>query len=71
VSIPTLVIHGAEDPLIQVSGGQTTAAASPGAELVVIEGMGHDLPQALYPEITDRIAELVQRAEAKAASDRD
>jgi pimeloyl-ACP methyl ester carboxylesterase len=71
VSVPTLVIHGAEDPLIQVSGGQATAAAIPGAELVVIEGMGHDLPQALYPEITEHIAELVQRAEAKATSDRD
>jgi pimeloyl-ACP methyl ester carboxylesterase len=70
VSVPTLVIHGAEDPLIQVSGGQATAAAVPGASLVVIEGMGHDLPQALHTEITDHIAELVQRAEAEATSDR-
>jgi pimeloyl-ACP methyl ester carboxylesterase len=70
VNVPTLVIHGAEDPLIQISGGRATAAAIPGAELVVIEGMGHDLPQALYPEITDHIAELVRRAETKAISDR-
>jgi pimeloyl-ACP methyl ester carboxylesterase len=70
VRVPTLVIHGAEDPLIQVSGGRATAAAIPGAELVVIEGMGHDLPPALHPEITDRIAELVRRAEADAASNR-
>jgi pimeloyl-ACP methyl ester carboxylesterase len=71
VGVPTLVIHGAEDPLVQVSGGQATAAALPGAELVVIEGMGHDLPQALYPEIADHIADLVRRAEAKAGWDRD
>ena len=44
VAVPTVVIHGADDPLIGVSGGQATAAAIPGAELIVIEGMGHDLP---------------------------
>jgi pimeloyl-ACP methyl ester carboxylesterase len=71
VGVPTLVVHGAEDPLVQVSGGQATAAAVPGAELVVIEGMGHDLPQALHPEIADHIADLVRRAEARAGSDRD
>jgi pimeloyl-ACP methyl ester carboxylesterase len=71
VSVPTLVIHGAQDPLIQVSGGQATAAAIPGAELVVIEGMGHELPRALYAEIADHIAGLVRRAEAEAVSNRD
>jgi len=71
VSVPTLVIHGAEDPLIQVSGGLATAAAIPGAELVVIAGMGHDLPSAVYAEIADRIADLVRRAEAAASSDDD
>jgi pimeloyl-ACP methyl ester carboxylesterase len=70
LSIPTLVIHGAEDPLIQVSGGRATAAAIPGAELVVIEGMGHDLPSALFPDITDHIAALVRRAEVGVGSDR-
>jgi pimeloyl-ACP methyl ester carboxylesterase len=69
VRVPTLVIHGAEDPLIRVSGGRATAGAIPGAELVVIEGMGHDLPAALHPEIADRIAQLVGRAEAQAGSD--
>jgi pimeloyl-ACP methyl ester carboxylesterase len=62
--IPALVIHGAQDPLIDVSGGRATAAAIPGAELVVLEGMGHDLPEALWAEIGDRIAGLVARAEA-------
>jgi pimeloyl-ACP methyl ester carboxylesterase len=45
VGVPTLVIHGREDPLANVSGGEATAAAVPGAELVIYDGMGHDLPQ--------------------------
>jgi pimeloyl-ACP methyl ester carboxylesterase len=68
--VPTLVIHGAKDPLIRVSGGRATAAAIPGAELVVIEGMGHELPPALHAEVTGRIAELLGRAEAHAGPDR-
>jgi pimeloyl-ACP methyl ester carboxylesterase len=63
VDVPTLVIHGAEDALVNVSGGRATAAAIPGAELLVVEGMGHDLPRAVWPELTDRIAALVARAE--------
>jgi pimeloyl-ACP methyl ester carboxylesterase len=63
VAVPTLVVHGAHDPLVDVSGGRATAAAIPGAELLVVEGMGHDLPRAVWPELTDRIAALVQRAE--------
>jgi len=64
VDVPTLVIHGADDVMCDVSGGRATAAAIPGAELVVIDGMGHDLPRALWPEITSRIANLVHRVEA-------
>ncbi|MGH3941172.1 MAG: alpha/beta fold hydrolase [Pseudonocardiaceae bacterium] len=64
MTVPTLVIHGAEDPLCDVSGGRATAQAIPGAELVIIDGMGHDLPPALWPEITSRIAALVHRVEA-------
>ena len=67
ISVPTLVIHGAGAPLVDVSGGRATAAAVPGAELDVIEGMGHDLPRALWPEITERIAALVQCAQARTA----
>jgi pimeloyl-ACP methyl ester carboxylesterase len=66
VDVPTLVLHGAADPLVAVSGGQATAKAVLGAELVVFDGMGHDLPRALWPEITARIRDLVQRAEAPA-----
>jgi pimeloyl-ACP methyl ester carboxylesterase len=65
LDLPTLVIHGAEDQLIAVSGGQATAEAIPGAELVVIDGMGHDLPRPLWPTVAERIAGLVDRAEQR------
>jgi pimeloyl-ACP methyl ester carboxylesterase len=55
VTIPFLVIHGEDDPLVNVSGGRATAAAVPGSELVVIPGMGHDLPDALWDLIIDAI----------------
>ena len=66
ITAPTLVVHGAQDTLVDVSGGRATAAAIPGAELWVVEGMGHDLPRALWPELVDRITALVQRGEQAA-----
>ncbi|GAA0580970.1 alpha/beta hydrolase [Paractinoplanes ferrugineus] len=63
VSAPTLVIHGADDPLIPVDGGEATAAAVPGAELLVIPGMGHDLPAPLWSRIADAIAANTRRAQ--------
>ena len=68
LDLATLVIHGTEDPLISVSGGQATAAAIPGAELVVIDGMGHDLPRPLWPTVAERIAALVARAQQRQRS---
>jgi pimeloyl-ACP methyl ester carboxylesterase len=65
VSVPTLVVHGADDPLIGVSGGRATARAIPGAELAIFDGMGHDLPRPLWAEIARRISDLVHRADAK------
>jgi pimeloyl-ACP methyl ester carboxylesterase len=65
--VPTLVLHGADDVMCDVSGGRATAAAIPGAELVIVDGMGHSLPQQLWPEIATRIAALVRRAEAATA----
>ena len=65
VAAPTLVIHGEQDPLVMVSGGHATAKAIPGAELVVIDGMGHDLPRDLWPELVDRISAHVARAEER------
>jgi pimeloyl-ACP methyl ester carboxylesterase len=64
LSVPTLVMHGAEDKVCDVSGGHATAAAIAGAKLVVFDGMGHDLPRALWPRMTEEIVELVRRAEA-------
>ena len=55
VRMPFLVIHGEADPLVTLSGGEATAAAVPGAKLITVPGMGHDLPQALWAEITDAI----------------
>jgi pimeloyl-ACP methyl ester carboxylesterase len=63
LGVPTLVIHGTDDPLVGISGGRATAATVPGAELLELEGMGHDLPRPLWPEITGRIARLVERVE--------
>ena len=64
IRIPTLVIHGENDKMIDVSGGRATAAAIPDAQLVTFEGMGHDLPKALWSEFAIRIANLVKRAES-------
>ncbi|MGY2084607.1 alpha/beta fold hydrolase [Blastococcus sp. SYSU DS0539] len=66
VAVPTLVIHGEQDALVAVSGGRATAAAVPGAELLVVDGMGHDLPREVWPQLVDRITALVQRAERTA-----
>ena len=55
LDIPTLVIHGTKDPLVQPSGGEATAAAIPGARHVTFEGMGHDLPLELVPAIVEEI----------------
>jgi pimeloyl-ACP methyl ester carboxylesterase len=56
ITAPTLVIHGTVDPLISPSGGRATARAIPGAELMMIEGMGHDLPRVLWPRLIDAFA---------------
>jgi pimeloyl-ACP methyl ester carboxylesterase len=62
IRAPTLVIHGDKDKLVAPSGGRATAKAIPGARLVTIEGMGHDLPREAWPQIIDAIAENAARA---------
>ncbi len=62
VAAPTLVIHGADDPLVPLAAGEDTAATIPGAKLVVLPRMGHALPLAVWPRIIDEIAELTTRA---------
>ncbi len=64
VRVPTLVVHGAADPLVDVSGGRATAAAIPGAELLVIDGLAHDLPPGVWPQLADALAAVVRRAQA-------
>lgn len=62
VSVPTLVIHGDVDPLVTPSGGHRTAELIQGAELLVLEGMGHDLPAMHLGPIIDAITALAARA---------
>jgi pimeloyl-ACP methyl ester carboxylesterase len=60
--VPTLVVHGADDPLIPLACGLDTAESIPGAELLIIEGMGHSLPPATWPRLVEAITELTSRA---------
>jgi pimeloyl-ACP methyl ester carboxylesterase len=66
VRAPAVVIHGTRDPLVRPAGGRATAAAIPGARLRMIDGMGHDLPRALWPTFVDEIASNAERATAPA-----
>ena len=65
LDVPTVVIHGEDDVLIDVSGGRATAAAIPGARLVLIPGMGHDLPPGVWETIADAIVANTERATAR------
>ena len=62
-ALPTAVVHGLEDKMVHGSGGRATAAAIPGSELVLIPGMGHDLPPALF----EQLAAVIRRTAARAA----
>ena len=62
VKVPTLVVHGADDPLLPQAGGRDVAALVPGAELEIYPGMGHDLPTALTPKLVERIATFCKAA---------
>jgi pimeloyl-ACP methyl ester carboxylesterase len=64
ITAPTLVIHGTADKLVAASGGRATARAIPGARLLMIEGMGHDLPRGAWPQLIDAIVENTRRASA-------
>ena len=60
--VPALVVHGTADKMVHVSGGRSTAAAIPGAELLLVEGMGHDLPPELFDTFVEAIARTADRA---------
>jgi len=66
LDVPTVVIHGRDDPLVPFRAGVATARAIPGAELMAFPGMGHDLPRQLWPRFTDALVRNAQRAAAAA-----
>jgi pimeloyl-ACP methyl ester carboxylesterase len=65
--LPATVIHGASDPLIRPVAGRATARAIPGSHLRLIDGMGHDLPEELWPTFVDEIAAVAARPAASPA----
>ncbi len=62
--VPTTVVHGDADQLVRPSGGRATAAAIPGARLVMVAGMAHDLPPQLWPQVTEAMAQTAAAAPA-------
>lgn len=69
IKAPTLVIHGRDDPLVPLAGGQDTARRIPGARLEVIDGMGHDLPPGVVQRILPLLlAHFARHGESKAAA---
>jgi pimeloyl-ACP methyl ester carboxylesterase len=59
--VPTLVLHGAQDPLLRPSAARRTAAAIRGARLVILPWVGHYLPAAVYPQVADEVRALADR----------
>jgi pimeloyl-ACP methyl ester carboxylesterase len=63
VSIPALVVHGKQDPLVPVDAGYDTHECLAGSELMILDGMGHELPRAHWPRVVDAISALTERAD--------
>lgn len=61
IKAPTLVIHGDRDPMVHPSGGRATADAIPGARLLTIAGMGHDLPDGAWPQLIEAITGQIKK----------
>jgi pimeloyl-ACP methyl ester carboxylesterase len=68
LDVPAVVIHGEADPLLPLRGGRATANAIPGAELITIPGMGHDLPKELWPTFVEAIVGNAARAAERSAA---
>jgi pimeloyl-ACP methyl ester carboxylesterase len=62
IRVPTLVIHGLDDVLIPVENGRMIASAVPGARLLELEGMGHNVPERFWPQILDAVADNARQA---------
>ncbi|HEX4694095.1 alpha/beta hydrolase [Sphingomonas sp.] len=67
ITAPTMVIHGVDDPLVPLAGGRDTAETIPGAKIVEIPGMGHNLPEPLIPQVLDAFEQVARKATAPAA----
>ncbi|HEX2415634.1 MAG TPA: alpha/beta fold hydrolase [Thermoleophilaceae bacterium] len=65
LSLPAVVIHGTDDPLVPFRGGAATARAIPGADLIAVPGMGHDLPRDVWPKVFEALKANAQRAAAR------
>src|SRR5438270_2803296 len=68
INVPTLVIHGTKDPMVRPSGAQATVRAIRGARLLMIDGMGHDLPEQAWPQLIEAIADHAHAAERAAVA---
>jgi pimeloyl-ACP methyl ester carboxylesterase len=68
VEVNALVVHGIDDPLVPLSGGEATAAAIRGAELWAVPGMGHDLPRPLWRDLIARLGALVDAPDGAQAA---
>lgn len=60
--MPTVVVHGDDDPLVPVSSGIELAESIPGAELRLVPGLGHDIPDAVVPQLLDAVLAATGRA---------
>jgi len=69
IKAPTLVIHGSKDRMVALSGGKATARAISGARMMVVDGMGHDLPEAAWPQLIAAIAERAGAADRAVGRD--
>ena len=65
LDVPTLVVHGTADRMVHPSGGRATARATPGARLLMVPGMGHDIPPEIWPGLIDAMAQTAARADQR------
>lgn len=63
LTLPCLVVHGREDPLIPVAAGLDTAKSIPGAELLLLDGVGHNLPRPVWSRMIDAVCSMIEQAE--------
>jgi pimeloyl-ACP methyl ester carboxylesterase len=68
LEVPTVVIHGESDPLVPLRAGLATARAIPNSRLLTIPGMGHNLPEPLWPTFVDAIVKNTERAAERQAA---